>query len=61
MQKCRVPALGKGKKETVQSSYWRVAGSAILNRSVTNEKLALAGYYDFPAQYEQIRKLHLCD
>ena len=26
-----------------------------------NEKLALAGYYDFPAKYEQIRKLHLCD
>lgn len=41
--------------------YWRVAGSAILSRSITNEKLALAGYYDFPAQYEQIRKLHLCD
>ena len=41
--------------------YWRVAGSAVLSRSITNEKLALAGYYDFPAQYEQIRKLHLCD
>ena len=41
--------------------YWRVAGSAILSRSITNEKLALAGYYDVPAQYEQIRKLHLCD
>lgn len=41
--------------------YWRVAGSAILSRSITNEKLALAGYYDFPAQYEHIRKLHLCD
>jgi hypothetical protein len=22
-------------------------------------KLALAGYYDFPAQYERLRKLHL--
>ena len=41
--------------------YWRVAGSGILSRSITNEKLALAGYYDFPAQYEHIRKLHLCD
>ena len=27
--------------------YWRVAGSAILSRSITNEKLALAGYYDY--------------
>ena len=41
--------------------YWRVAESGILSRSITNEKLALAGYYDFPAQYEQLHKLHLCD
>ena len=39
--------------------YWRVAGSAILQRSVTNEKLAQAGYYDFPAQYERLRQKHL--
>lgn len=41
--------------------YWRIAGSPVLSRSITNEKLARAGYYDFPAQYEQLRKLHLCD
>lgn len=41
--------------------YWRIAGSPVLKRSITNEKLAQAGYYDFPAQYEQLRKLHLCD
>ncbi|WP_020427252.1 group II intron reverse transcriptase/maturase [Paenibacillus riograndensis] len=40
--------------------YWRVAGSPVLSRSITNEKLAQAGYYDFPAQYEQLRKWHLC-
>ncbi|WP_265333544.1 group II intron maturase-specific domain-containing protein [Paenibacillus guangzhouensis] len=39
--------------------YWRIAGSAILHRSITNEKLAQAGYYDFPAQYERLRQLHL--
>ncbi|RRJ66879.1 group II intron reverse transcriptase/maturase [Paenibacillus oralis] len=39
--------------------YWRIAGSAVLQRSVTNEKLARAGYYDFPAQYERLRQLHL--
>ncbi|SDK54208.1 group II intron maturase-specific domain-containing protein, partial [Paenibacillus typhae] len=38
--------------------YWRIAGSPVLSRSITNEKLALAEYYDFPAQYEQLRKLH---
>lgn len=41
--------------------YWRIAGSPILQCSITNEKLALAGYYDFPSQYEHLRKLHLCD
>ncbi|MBB3109519.1 group II intron reverse transcriptase/maturase [Paenibacillus phyllosphaerae] len=39
--------------------YWRIAGSAVLNRSVTNEKLTQAGYYDFPVRYEHLRKLHL--
>ncbi|CAM4519870.1 group II intron reverse transcriptase/maturase [Paenibacillus typhae] len=40
--------------------YWRVAGSPVLSRSITNEKLAQAGYYDFPAQYERLRELHSC-
>lgn len=31
----------------------------ILKCSITDEKLTLAGYYDFPAQYERLRKLHL--
>lgn len=35
--------------------YWRIAGSAVLSRSITNKKLVQAGYYDFPAQYEQLR------
>lgn len=38
--------------------YWRIAGSPVLSRSITNEKLARAGYYDFPAQYERLRSLH---
>lgn len=38
--------------------YWRIAGSAVMQRSITNEKLIQAGYYDFPAQYELLRKLH---
>ena len=41
--------------------YWRIAGSAILQRSITNEKLVHAGYYDFPAQYERLRNLNLSD
>ena len=40
--------------------YWRIAASPILTCSITDKKLARAGYYDFPAQYEHLRKLHLC-
>lgn len=40
--------------------YWRIAGSPVLSRSITNEKLVQAGYYDFPAQYERLRNMHLC-
>lgn len=38
--------------------YWRIAGSPILQRSITNERLVQAGYYDFLAQYERLRQLH---
>lgn len=41
--------------------YWRIAGSPVLSRSITNEKLVQAGYYDFPAQYERLRNMHICD
>lgn len=40
--------------------YWRIAGSPILSRTLDNKRLAMAGYYDFPAQYESLRKRHLC-
>jgi len=39
--------------------YWRIAGSPILSRTLDNKRLAMAGYYDFPAQYESLRKRHL--
>ena len=37
--------------------YWRVAGSPVLTRSITNERLARAGYYRLSDRYES---LHLC-
>ncbi len=40
--------------------YWRVAGSQILKCSITDERLVQAGFYDFLAQYERLRKLHSC-
>lgn len=35
--------------------YWRIAGSPVLTRSITNKLLAQAGYYDIQDRYEQIR------
>jgi RNA-directed DNA polymerase len=40
--------------------YWRIAGSPILSTAINNERLAQAGYYNFPEQYESLRKVHLC-
>ena len=38
--------------------YWRVAGSAILDRSITREKLVKAGYYELASNYELKRLKH---
>ena len=38
--------------------YWAVAGSGILTTTITNERLARAGYYSISERYES---LHLCD
>lgn len=35
-----------------RQGYWRVAGSAILDRSITKEKLVKAGYYELAGNYE---------
>ena len=39
-------------------AYWNVAGSPILKCSITNERLARAGYYSISGRYES---LHSCD
>ena len=37
--------------------YWRIAGSPVLQSSITNERLATAGYFDILSCYES---LHSC-
>ncbi|MFB5764097.1 group II intron maturase-specific domain-containing protein [Paenibacillus medicaginis] len=59
LRKLGVPEWQAYQWGNTRLGYWRIAGSAVLNRSVTNERLAQAGYYDFPAQYERLRQLHL--
>ena len=41
-----------------QKGYWAVAGSGILTHTITNKRLAQAGYYSILDRYES---LHLCD
>ena len=36
--------------------YWRIAGSPVLSRSITNKKLARSGYFDILERYEQLNK-----
>ncbi len=60
LRKLGIPDLQAYEWGNTRLGYWRVAASPILSRSITDEKLARAGYYDFPAQYEHLRKLHLC-
>jgi hypothetical protein len=38
--------------------YWRIAGSPVLTRSITNERLTRAGFFSLSDRYES---LHLCD
>ena len=38
--------------------YWRIAGSVILNRLITKEKLGKAGYYELVSNYELKRLKH---
>ena len=35
---------------------WRIVGSPVLPRSITNEKLVQAGYFEILKQYERMRK-----
>jgi len=59
LRKLGVPEKQAYQWGNTRLGYWRVAGSPVLSCSITNEKLARAGYYDFPAQYERLRQLHL--
>ena len=34
--------------------YWRIAGSPVLTRSITNKRLAQAGYFDISRKYESL-------
>lgn len=41
-----------------RKGYWAIAGSGILTHTITNERLAHAGYFDISEKY---KSLHLCN
>ena len=41
-----------------RKGYWAVAGSGILKKTITDKRLAAAGYFEIQSYYES---LHLCD
>ena len=58
LKKLGIPENYAGMWGNTRLGYWRVAGSAILKRSITNEKLVKAGYYELASNYELKRLRH---
>lgn len=58
LKKLGIPENYAEKWGNTRLGYWRVAGSAILARSITNEKLVKAGYYELASNYELKRLKH---
>ena len=57
LRKLGIPADKAFQWGNSRRGYWRIAGSAVLQRSITNERLAAAGYFSILNYYES---LHLC-
>ena len=56
LQKLGIPAWQAHQWGNSRLGYWRIAGSPVLTRSITNEKLVQAGYFEILAQYERMRE-----
>ena len=58
LRKLGMPQWMAYRNGNTRKGYWAVAGSGILTHTITNERLARAGYYSLSDRYES---LHLCD
>ena len=58
LRKLDMPQWMAYRNGNTRKGYWAVAGSGILTHTITNERLAQAGYYSLSDRYES---LHLCD
>ena len=57
LRKLGIPADKAYQWGNSRLGYWRIAGSSVLKCSITNERLAAAGYFSIWGCYES---LHLC-
>ena len=57
LRKLGIPADKAYQRGNSRLGYWRIAGSPVLKCSITNERLAAAGYFSIWSCYES---LHLC-
>lgn len=58
LKKLGMPDWQAYRNGNTRKGYWAVAGSGILTHTITNKRLAQAGYYSILDRYES---LHLCD
>lgn len=52
--KLRMEPWKASRNGNTRKGYWAVAGSGILNKTNTDERLAQAGYFDILAKYESM-------
>ena len=57
LRKLGIPADKAYQWGNSRLGYWRIAGSPVLKRSITNKRLAATGYFSILDYYES---LHLC-
>jgi hypothetical protein len=58
LQKLGIPDWQAYEWGNSRLGYWRIAGSPVLTRSITNKLLVRAGYYEILTRYEQLRVSH---
>jgi group II intron reverse transcriptase/maturase len=58
LMKLGMPKWQAYRNGNTRKGYWAVAGSGILTHTITNKRLAQAGYYSILDRYESV---HLCD
>ena len=58
LMKLGMPQWQANRNGNTRKGYWAIAGSGFLQHTITNERLAQAGYYSILDRYES---LHLCD